>query len=227
MTQDQFLEFQRKFITPKRTIISAANVDDHDKFVELINSKLFEYPEFLSRSETPNEPSKYTGGELRMETEEEDIHIAICFETVDWKHEDMAALQIVNTILGNSSSFSTGGPGKGMHSRTSMNMLNRLHFIESASSVNHHFTDSGLFGLRVSGPHQFANNLIQSTVDELKKLGDPIDDVEFLRGQNLLFSLINLSLERQVDRLEEITKNIVSFGKLQFLEYENDIYKVT
>lgn len=53
--------------------------------------------------------------------------------------------------MGNSSSFSTGGPGKGMHSRTSKNLLNRLFYIESASTINHHFSDAGVFGIKVSG----------------------------------------------------------------------------
>lgn len=51
-----------------------------------------------------------------------------------WSSEEMAVFNVVNTILGSSSfyfylvfylifldSFSTGGPGKGMHSRTTKN----------------------------------------------------------------------------------------------------------
>ena len=35
----------------------------------------------------------------------------------------MTLMNVINTILGNSSSFSTGGPGKGMHARTSKNCI--------------------------------------------------------------------------------------------------------
>lgn len=62
----------------------------------------------------------------------------------------MTAYMVLNTLLGNSSSFSTGGPGKGMHARTTKNMLNKLFYIESASAINHHFSDSGLFGIKGS-----------------------------------------------------------------------------
>ncbi len=78
----------------------------------------------------------------------------------------MTAMNVINTILGSSSSFSTGGPGKGMHSRTTKNsililelinlifnekVLNALYYVESASAINHHFQETGLFGIKISG----------------------------------------------------------------------------
>ena len=65
----------------------------------------------------------------------------------------------MNSILGNSASWSTGGPGKGMRARTTINskyinnniVMNCVASIESAGAVNNHYTDSGLFGLKVSG----------------------------------------------------------------------------
>ncbi|KRX09676.1 P-loop containing nucleoside triphosphate hydrolase [Pseudocohnilembus persalinus] len=227
MTQDQFLEFQRKFITPKRLIVSAANVNSHEEFAHKVENKLKEFPEFLARKEYENEPAKYQGGELRVENGEETFNVAIVFESVNWTSEDMTAFQVINTILGNSSSFSVGGPGKGMHSRTSQNLLNKVFYIESASSVIEQFTDSGLFGIKLSGDPQYKDDLIKVGINELKKLTEPIHDVELQRGQNMLYSLINLSLERQADRLEELTKNIFSFGRIKIMEYESDIYKVT
>lgn len=57
MKESDFIEFQKTYITPERLIISAANVDDHDKFVDMINNKLQkEYKEFLSRKFKPDQP---------------------------------------------------------------------------------------------------------------------------------------------------------------------------
>jgi len=42
---------------------------------------------------------------------------------VPWEHENMTAMNIIHTLFGNASSFSTGGPGKGMHARATMNLL--------------------------------------------------------------------------------------------------------
>ena len=40
----------------------------------------------------------------------------------------MTAMNVINTIMGSSSSYSTGGPGKGMHSRTTKNSKLLLFF---------------------------------------------------------------------------------------------------
>ena len=58
--------------------------------------------------------------------------------------------------MGSSSSFSTGGPGKGMHSRCTKNLMNRTHCLESVSNQNDLFSDSGIFGLVALGDHRYA-----------------------------------------------------------------------
>jgi processing peptidase subunit alpha len=64
----------------------------------------------------------------------------------------MEMYNIIRILLGSASSFSSGGPGKGMHSRCTRNMLNREACIESASFILSHYDHSGLFGLTASGP---------------------------------------------------------------------------
>lgn len=40
MKEKDFIDFQNRFLTPNKTIISAANIDDHRGFVSLIENKL-------------------------------------------------------------------------------------------------------------------------------------------------------------------------------------------
>ena len=72
-------------------------------------------------------------------------------------------MNVVNSLVGNSSSFSTGGPGKGMHARTTKNLLNSLYYVDSASSINLHFSDTGIFGLKVSGSNSNVKKIIIDT----------------------------------------------------------------
>lgn len=65
----------------------------------------------------------------------------------------MELFNILRVLLGTASSFSSGGPGKGMHSRCTKYLLNRIGCVESASFINEHYEEHGLFGLTVSGPH--------------------------------------------------------------------------
>jgi processing peptidase subunit alpha len=76
----------------------------------------------------------------------EDLEVGILFESFDWQADQMVTLNTAYTLLGNSQSFSSGGPGKGMHARTTR-MLNTTYYLNSAGAVNSLFTDTGLFGL--------------------------------------------------------------------------------
>ena len=88
----------------------------------------------------------------------------------------------MNSILGNSASWSTGGPGKGMRARTTINMMNCIASIESAAAYNNHYTDCGLFGLRVGGWRGGSDELISSVIKELRRTIEPMTYEEFRRG---------------------------------------------
>ena len=53
-------------------------------------------------------------------------------------------------LLGGGGSFSAGGPGKGMYSRLYLNVLNRHHWMYSATAFNHSYSDSGIFCINAS-----------------------------------------------------------------------------
>ena len=53
-------------------------------------------------------------------------------------------------LLGGGGSFSAGGPGKGMYSRLYLNVLNRHHWMYSATAYNHSYADSGVFCINAS-----------------------------------------------------------------------------
>lgn len=68
----------------------------------------------------------------------------------------LAALQgsvvmtVVMYLLGGGNSFSSGGPGKGMHSRLYTRVLNYHHWVHSCSSYSNTFNNTGLFGIQAS-----------------------------------------------------------------------------
>lgn len=151
LTSHTLQKFQLENINPKRIFVCAAGVENHQEFVDLVQSKLSFIPGVQGEVKT-REASEYIGGENRVNTESNEVTLALAFQSVPWRHEDIFAFQVLNTLLGSSSSFSTGGPGKGMHARTTKNLLNKLHYVDSANAINFNFSDTGLFGLAVTGP---------------------------------------------------------------------------
>lgn len=122
----------------------------------------------------------------------------------------------MNTLIGNATSFSSGGPGKGMYCRAITNLMQRYNFVDSASGLNSHFSDSGLFGMTIEGPGSHSQDLMHVLLEELNRLKERISDEELARAKNILKMNILMAMERQEDRLEEIARNYMTFGDLTF-----------
>lgn len=114
-----------------------------------------------------------------------------------------------------------------MYCRAITNLMQRYNFVDGASSINSHYTDSGLFGMSIEGPSSHSVELMSVLVDELNKLKDPIPVEELTRAKNILKMNILMSMERQEDRLEEIARNFQTFGDLTFHKYCDQIDSVT
>ena len=162
------------------------------------------------------EPSQYIGGEYRTWTESPQTNIALVFESVPWNHEDVAAFYVMNSLIGSATAFSSGGPGKGMYCRAVTNLMQQNEFVDSAACLNSHFTDSGLFGLQIEGPGSHSQELLAVSLEELSKLREPIGEMELNRAKNTLKMSVLMAMERQDDRLEEIARNFMTYGDLNF-----------
>ena len=122
----------------------------------------------------------------------------------------------MNQLIGSATAFSSGGPGKGMHCRAITNMMQRNNFVDSASAINSHFSDSGLFGIQLEGPGSHSQELMGVLIEEMANLRNPIDDVELNRSKNVLKMNVLMAMERSEDRLEEIGRNYLTYDDLTF-----------
>ena len=114
-----------------------------------------------------------------------------------------------------------------MYCRAIVNLMQRHNFIESANSINNHFSDTGLFGLSLNGPGQDAKSLALVALEEMHKLRIKITDEELNRAKNILKINILMAMERREDRLEEIARNYMTYGGFTFNDYCKRIDEVT
>lgn len=142
-------DFQKEHFTPDRCLIVANGIKEHKEFVKLVQEKIGDYFTETPEKKYERQPAKYTGGEFRHTTETPEAKIDLAFETVPWTSSDLPAFYVMNTLIGNATSFSSGGPGKGMYCRAITNLMQRYNFVDSASALNSHFSDSGLFGMSI------------------------------------------------------------------------------
>ena len=106
-------------------------------------------------------------------------------------------------------------------------MMQKNYFVDGASAINSHFSDSGLFGITVEGSGSHSQDLMNLAIEELNALKEPIDEVELNRAKNILKMNVLMAMERSEDRLEEIARNFMTYGDLTFHQYCEKIDNVT
>ena len=108
----------------------------------------------------------------------------IGLESVSHQHDLFVPLCVLNTMLGGGGSFSAGGPGKGMYSRLYTNVLNRCHWMYSATAYNHSYMDTGVFVIHASTPPKFLKETVDIIIKELFNMTESITDSELQVSKN-------------------------------------------
>ncbi|KAF9365060.1 Mitochondrial-processing peptidase subunit alpha [Mortierella sp. NVP85] len=171
-------------------------------------------PDFNTLS---RQPAKYTGGTLLIEDDTQPFtHLFVGFEGLSIHDEDIYALATLQLLMGGGSSFSAGGPGKGMYSRLFSNVLNHYNWIESCMSFNHCYSDSGLFGISGSCYPGYESLLLEVIVRELElttRTGrGGILQGELDRAKNQLRSSVLMNLESKMVQLEDLGRQVQVHG---------------
>lgn len=165
ISREDLYSFMKNLYLPKRTVLTCIGTD-HNEFTQMAIEKFGstkpiweENKSLLSDrnvSEIDSRRAKWTGGSKIIEKDLSDLnqgynnqlpelaHLIVGLESPSFLNEkDFVASCVINTLMGGGGSFSAGGPGKGMYSRLYLNVLNRYHFMFSATAYNQSYVDSG------------------------------------------------------------------------------------
>ena len=187
-----------------------------------IAERYFDQPE-VSWGEAKDEPdnsiAQYTGGEVRIERSVAPVigpnplpnlaYVTITSECVSYEDPLFFAFAVMDIMMGGGSSFSAGGPGKGMYSRLYANVMNYFTFIYSAQSTLHVHGDTGIYSLYGSAPHESARQLCQILIDELKRLSNLPGHQELSRAKKMLQSNMLMNLESHVIMFEDLGRQML------------------
>lgn len=160
MNRENIYSFMNTLYQPKRTVLTCIGTD-HSEFVRLAEET------FGAKKSQPiwgsapvadidTRQSKWLGGFKIIEKDLSDLnqgtnnqlpeltHLVVGLESPAFLNEkDFVTSCVINTLMGGGGSFSAGGPGKGMYSRLYLNVLNRYHFMFSATAYNQSYLDTG------------------------------------------------------------------------------------
>ncbi|AIO01564.1 mitochondrial processing peptidase alpha subunit, putative [Leishmania panamensis] len=232
LTLEKFHAFHRRYTRPERTVLAATGVSDHVAFVQEAETRL-EFPEpaapssLLSSTETANKAAAitaqahpYTGGceyvqnttapESMNKFQEKNLsHMALFFQAIPMAHPDYFTFSVIQTLLGGGTSFSSGGPGKGMQTKLFREVLNREPNLHGMECITAWYSDGGLIGLYGSAPHEYVNNLLKIMVFQAASISQRITLAHLEMAKNQLSSQLILLGEGREQLLNDMGFNLL------------------
>ncbi|AQK98045.1 Putative mitochondrial processing peptidase alpha subunit family protein [Zea mays] len=205
-------KFYHENFTADRVVLAAAGVD---------HEHMLGYADFLLKDWHRGAPmekpkSTYVGGYSKHRAYSDMTDVALAFEVPGgWFQErDAAIMTVIQTLMGGGGSFSTGGPGKGMHSRLSLRVLNKYHFVESLSAFSNVYDNTGLFGIYLTTSPYHVAKAVDIAISELIAVATPgeVTEVELRRAKNSTISSVLMNLESRVVVAEDIGRQMLSYG---------------
>jgi predicted Zn-dependent peptidase len=138
-----------------------------------------------------------------------------------WGHAGIPALQLMQELMGSAHAFSPSGSGRAAAA------IKDNAFLDGLNGINSNFTDSGLFGVKVTGAGSHSEDLFKVALSTLDGLRNPISESELARAKNNVKMNFMLGMERGSDRLEEVARNYTTHGNLTISGHLEKVDAVT
>ncbi|KAE8655480.1 profilin-1 isoform 1 [Hibiscus syriacus] len=206
-------EFVTENYKGNRIVVAASGIEN-EELLQIAEPLLSDLPV----GPQPKEPkSVYVGGDFRRRSDSPSTHFALAFEvTGGWNNEkDSVTLTVMQMLMGGGSSFSAGGPGKGMHSRLYLRVLNEYQQMHSFSAFNSIFNNTGLFGIYGSTSSDFVSKAVDIAAEELILLATEgsVSRLMIKRAQEATKSAVLMNLESRMIVAEDIGRQILTYGE--------------
>lgn len=143
-TPETIRSFMLDHFAPERMVLVGVNVN-HAELSKWAMRSFADY-NAIPMKKRAQTAAAYTGGDLRAEGPSPFCHVAIGMESSAWAQKDLAALTVLQTVLGGGSAINNM-PGSGVTSRLSTQVVRQNPYVESCAAFNTSYSDSGLFGV--------------------------------------------------------------------------------
>jgi len=207
--------WQSRFVNnPKELVVSCAGIE-HDHLVQLTKDHFGHLQQVASDNSSAKQASEYLGGQVILDRMAPDglVRVGLGFKVGGWHSEDLVTVCVLQTLLGGGSSFSAGGPGKGMYSRLYRQILNRYGWAESSEAFAAFYDELGVFGLSGSTAPKRANDMLRVFAEHLVKLAvEPVTDEELNRAKNMLRGNVLTQLESRFVLFEDMGRQVLTYG---------------
>jgi predicted Zn-dependent peptidase len=180
-------------------LVSAAGNLEHAELVELVEKRLHKF----SDNQNYTQPSaNYSGGDIRVEKDLEQVHIVMGFPGVSKRHEDYYIQQVFSIILGG-----------GMSSRLFQEVREKRGLAYTVSAFGSGYIDTGLFGIYSGTSQENVNQLIDVVAEQMHDVGTTLSEDELERAKAQVRAGLQMSQESSSYRMDTLARNYATFGR--------------
>lgn len=149
------------------------------------------------------EKAKYQGGDFRKEKKLEQINLVMGFNGFSYIDDKHYTAQILAMIL-----------GSGMSSRLFQEVRENRGLAYSVYAFNYNHRDSGVFGIYAGTTPEKTNELLQATVDEIKKICEKVSDKELARVRTQFEASLLMAKESTSGRMQKLGGDIFAYDRI-------------
>lgn len=227
INRNTLYNYMKLYHTPERMVLAGVGVE-HAPLVEAAEKYFVEnkpvYGVKGPHDEVDQSLAQYTGGMKAVEKDLSHVslgaapipelaHLILGLQSSPHQNlDDFIPTCVLNMMMGGGGSFSAGGPGKGMYTRLYTNVLNRYHWMFSATAYNHAYIDAGLFCIHASCHPSQLRELVKVIVRETFDMTNKIPAVELSRAKAQLSSMLLMNLEARPVVFEDVARQVLASG---------------
>ena len=191
-TRDDLQGFVRENYTPDQMILAAAGAVDHDEIVRLAEAAFGHL-----QPATPSlvTPAKFHSGQRREVKGLEQVHVAMAFESPNYRDPAIYTAQIYATAMGG-----------GMSSRLFQEVREKRGLCYTIFAQAAAYADTGTITLYAGTSEQQIGELMEITLRELVRAGDSLTPSEIERARAQMKAGLLMGLESASNRAERLAR---------------------
>ena len=182
-------------------VLAASGAVDHDELVVLAREHLSKLPATPAQP-LAREAGEYRGGEARIGSDEEQVHLVLGLPGLPFKGGQHYALQIFASVLGG-----------GLSSRLFQEVREQRGLAYAIDAFHWPFSDCGVFGIGAGTAPEDAGELIEVALGCLRQAAEDVSEAEVARARAQMKVGLLASLESPGGKLEQMARQVLLFGR--------------
>ncbi|EGC28753.1 hypothetical protein DICPUDRAFT_43851 [Dictyostelium purpureum] len=211
INKEKLKETLKKYYVGKNIVISVTGAE-HSDVTQLVDKYFGDIP--YTQPNTPSSDAIDNQTFYRGENEESSWLIAFPYSglsTVADSKEIITGL-VLQSLLGGGSSYSTGGPGKGMQSRLNLNVVYKSHAVKNCHGFFFIFNKFSLFGISLTTNAGYLSNGISLVLNEFLMLNKTITQTDLDRAKRTQKSQILQNLELRSIQCDDMARHVLALN---------------